>query len=136
MSRDPRKLRVFHLADALVVDIYKSTKDFPAEERYGLQAQTRRAAVSSAANIVEGCARRSLGEYVNFLNIAAGSACEMAYLLSVAHRLQFLPDACNEDLAPRCAHLSKSLIRLIASLDAKLPQSPTPKAERPKPRAT
>ena len=60
----------------------------------------------------------------------------MAYLLSVAHRLQFLPDACNEDLAPRCAHLSKSLIRLIASLDAKLPQSPTPKAESPKPRAT
>src|SRR5687768_12851765 len=130
MSRDPNKLRVFHLADELVLDIYKSTKDFPAEERYGLQSQTRRAAVSSAANIVEGCARRSQGEYVNFLNIAAGSACEMSYLLSVAHRLTFLPDACNEDLAPRCAHLSKSLIRLIASLDSRTSrsQSPKPKA--------
>ena len=132
MSRDPNKLRVFHLADALVLDIYKSTKDFPAEERYGLQAQTRRAAVSSAANIVEGCARRSQGEYVNFLNVAAGSACEMSYLLSVAHRLKFLPDACNEDLAPRCAHLSKSLIRLIASLDSKTSQKPKAWSLEPK----
>ena len=132
MSRDPNKLRVFHLADALVLDIYKSTKDFPAEERYGLQAQTRRAAVSSAANIVEGCARRSQGEYVNFLNVAAGSACEMSYLLSVAHRLKFLPDACNEELAPRCAHLSKSLIRLIASLDSKTSQKPKAWSLKPK----
>jgi hypothetical protein len=34
MSRDPNKLRVFHLADALILDIYKSTKDFPAEEAF------------------------------------------------------------------------------------------------------
>lgn len=124
MSRDPNKLRVFHLADALVLDIYKFTKDFPSEERYGLQAQTRRAAVSSAANIVEGCARRSLNEYLNFLNISAGSAGEMSYLVSVAHRLGFLSDACNEDLAPRCAHLARSLMRLIASLDSQCHQKP------------
>jgi hypothetical protein len=50
----------------------------------------------------------------------------MSYLLSVAHRLKFLPDASNEDLAPRCTQLSKSLIRLIASLDSKLPQAQSP----------
>jgi four helix bundle protein len=117
MSRDPNKLRVFHLADALVLDIYKCTKGFPPEERYGLQSQTRRAAVSSAANIVEGCARKSEGEYVNFLNVSAGSACEMAYLLSVAHRLGLLSDADQNDLGRRAAQLAKSLIALISSLD-------------------
>jgi four helix bundle protein len=139
MSRDPNQLRVFHLADALVLDIYKFTKDFPPEERYGLQAQTRRAAVSTAANIVEGCARRSQNEYLNFLNISAGSACEMSYLVSVAHRLGFLSDACNEDLAPRCAHLAKSLTRLIASLDPQHNQKPVkskaPEAQCPSSKA-
>src|SRR5947207_12083678 len=74
MSRDYRKLRVFHQADSLVMDMYKCTKYFPREEIYGLTAQLRRGAVSSAANIVEGCARRGEGEYLNFLTIAAASA--------------------------------------------------------------
>jgi four helix bundle protein len=72
MSRDYRKLRVFHQADSLVIDIYKITRRFPREETYGLQSQLRRAAISSAANIVDGSARRAEGEYLNFLNIAAG----------------------------------------------------------------
>jgi four helix bundle protein len=90
MSRDHRKLRVFNEADSLVVHIYRCTHEFPREEMYGLRAQLRRAAVSTAANIVEGCARRSEREYLNFLNMSAGSASEARYLIDLSHRLGFL----------------------------------------------
>src|SRR5262245_49192969 len=99
MSRDPRKLRVFGMADSLVLDVYRSSTTFPVAERFGLQQQLRRAAVSAAANIVEGCARKTTAEYVNFLNIATGSAAEARYLIEVASRLGFLAEPAHETLA-------------------------------------
>ena len=90
MSRDHRKLRVFLLADTLLIQVYRISALLPREERFGVQSQLRRAAVSVAANIVEGSARRTQGEYVNFLNIALGSCAEAGYLMDVVVRLGFL----------------------------------------------
>jgi four helix bundle protein len=117
MSRDHRKLRVFQRADALALAVYQATKRFPADERFGLRTQIRRAAVSAAANIVEGSARRTLAEYVNFLNIAAGSAAEARYLFDLASRLGMLLEDEANALEGGYRELSASLCALIASLD-------------------
>src|SRR5215475_8509594 len=81
---------VFNLADDLVLEVYKITKGFPAEERYGIQSQLRRAALSTAVNIVEGSARRTTREYATFINVAVGSAAESRYLVDVSIRLGYL----------------------------------------------
>src|SRR5438552_1862131 len=98
MSRDHRRLQVFAIADQCVLDIYKATATFPTHERYGLQAQMRRAAVSAACNIVEGSARQSAREYLQFLNVATGSAAEVEYLATVAIRLDLVRSDRGDEL--------------------------------------
>lgn len=116
VSRDHRKLKVFTLADDLVTRIYQTTRDFPVGERFGLQAQLRRAAISVACNIVEGSARRSTNEYVNFLNIAAASASEARYLVDVSRRLGFLSDAHGGVLTARYTERAARLNALMQAL--------------------
>lgn len=117
MARDPRKLRVFALADALVADIYEATQDFPVDERYGLVAQLRRAAVSIPSNIVEGCARRTTKEYLHFVNMANGSAYELTYLLDLSIRLRLLPTPSSRSLSERSGEIAAGLTALIRALE-------------------
>ena len=102
MSRDFRKLNVFQIADDVAVEISRAAKSFPNEERYGLQSQLRRAAVSSAANIVEGCARKTPRDYLNVMSISLGASSEVRYLFDLSHRLGFLSQENYEKLAPQC----------------------------------
>ncbi len=123
MSRDYKKLRVFHTADCLAVQIYRMTQRFPPSERFGLQGQIRRAALSSATNIVEGSARRSDAEYANFLNVAHGSAAEARYLLDLSVRLGFLPNSAVEPAIAGYTELMKGLNRLMQTLGPAKPES-------------
>jgi len=70
MGRDYTKIRAWQLADELALLVYKMTKKFPKSEVWGLTSQMRRAAVSVPANIVEGSARKSKKEYLQFLYVA------------------------------------------------------------------
>lgn len=117
MARDVRKLRVFQAADSLVLEVYRASSAFPPEERYALQSQIRRAAISVAANIVEGSARRTTREYVHFLNIANGSSAETLYLLSVAHRLRLISDTNWTTLSERYSGVTKGLQAMMNALD-------------------
>jgi four helix bundle protein len=118
MSRDHRKLRVFQMADALVVPVYDASRGFPIEERYGLQSQLRKAALSVATNLVEGCARRTTAEYQNFVNIATGSAAETRYLIEVAMRLGYVIPRSGNPLLEKFDKLVGSLKALMNGLDA------------------
>lgn len=91
-----RKLQVWQKAMALASEIYKLTEAFPTHERFGLAMQMRRAAISIASNIAEGHGRRTSGEFLNFLSIARGSACELETQLELSERLQLIESATNQ----------------------------------------
>jgi len=118
MPRDPYKLEAFLAADALVVEVYKASRAFPSEERYGLQSQIRRAAVSVAANLVEGCARPSQREYLHFVSIAIASASELRYLLELSVRLELIAAETVADLSRGYGGVIRRLQALRTSLTA------------------
>ena len=80
-------LKVWQRSHALALEVYRQTKAFPADERFGLTAQLRRAALSVPTNIAEGSKRQSRQEYARFLNIAEGSLAETEYLLMFSRDL-------------------------------------------------
>lgn len=114
--RDHVKLRAFELADRLAPAVYRVTASFPPDERFGLASQVRRAAVSVASNIVEGCARPGEAEYVRLLDVAYGSAREVEYQLSLAHRLGSLADESAEPVRALAEETCKVLNGLIRAL--------------------
>jgi len=116
MSRNLSQLRVFKDADDLTVAVYEATGALPDSERYGLQAQLRRASVSVPANIAEGSARPTTREYCRFLHVARGSARECWYLLRLSVRLGFLTSKAT-DLATRYDGLQAALFRQVRSLE-------------------
>ena len=91
--RDYRDLQVWGKAHQLTLAVYKSTPGFPSEERFGLTSQTRRSSASIAANLAEGCGRRSDGEMARFVQIAMGSGAELSYHLLLARDLGLLKDS-------------------------------------------
>ncbi|HUT52162.1 MAG TPA: four helix bundle protein [bacterium] len=115
--RDHRKLKAFELADSLVMEIYKATQPFPKEELYGLSAQMRRAAVSVAANIVEGCAREGRKEYKFFLTISFGSLRELGYYLDLAKRLGYIAFEPYKELKKKHEQTARVLSGLIKAID-------------------
>jgi four helix bundle protein len=113
--RDHRKLEAYQVADDLAVAVYGVVKKFPSHERFGLSLQLRRAAVSAAANIVEGSARPTSADYARFVSIAYASACEVQYEIDLADRLGYL-GAEAEALRQKAASATRLLYRLATAV--------------------
>ncbi len=105
-------LRVFHLADELVLAVYRMTEHFPSHEYYGIRSQMRRAAVSIVSNIVEGTARGSQRDFANFLRFAYASTKELEYQLSLSERLGYLPDKSYVPLTKKCQTVGGAIYAL------------------------
>jgi len=97
-----RDLLVWQKGIALVKRIYQITQSFPAEEKYGLVSQMRRAAVSIPSNIAEGQARHTTGEFIQFISHAEGSVAELETQLIIAVELCY----CNRADIDDTLHLS------------------------------
>jgi len=82
-------LVVWKKSHELALEIYRITKDFPTEEKFGLVSQMRRSAASVPANIAEGFKRRGTRDKVNFYNISQGSLSELQYYIRLSKDLGF-----------------------------------------------
>lgn len=102
-----KNLIVFQKADELAFQIFKMTDSFPKSEMFGLTSQIRRAALSIPTNIVEGYARKSKKEFLQFINIALGSHAETEYLFNFSKRLGYCGAASlpTEDLIAEVGRL-------------------------------
>ena len=110
-----RQLEVWQRAQRFALTIYRSTEAFPIKERYGLASQMRRAAVSVASNIAEGCGRQGDRELTRFLRIARGSIHEVESQLLLACELGYLKQETCTEMERSTAELSRMLNRLIRS---------------------
>jgi four helix bundle protein len=115
--KDFRDLKVWERAHRLTLDLYEVTRGFPREELYGLTSQTRRCSASIAANLAEGCGKRGNNEFQRYLQIASGSASELAYHLLLSHDLGFLTSIEHYTLSKQLGELRRMLTPLILKVD-------------------
>ena len=112
-----KDLRIWQKGIQLVENIYTASKSLPKEERYGLQSQLRRAAVSVPSNIAEGFARLHNKEYRNFLYISLGSCAELTTQIIIASRLKYINATEADDLLNQIDEISKMTMSLIKKLN-------------------
>ena len=111
-----RDLDVWKLSKEFAKDVYVLSKIYPADERFGLTNQTRRAAVSIMSNIAEGSGRRSKQEFVRFINIASGSLCEVESQLLLALDLEYIGKTETDKILAKAERIGKMLYALHQSL--------------------
>ena len=115
-----RGLDAWREAMDLAQCLYEVTSTLPADERFGLAQQLKRAAVSIPSNIAEGHARGATKDFCRFLSIARGSVAEVETQIELAVRIGLLQPAAVESVVQRCDKLGRILRGLRKSLDGKL----------------
>jgi four helix bundle protein len=104
----------------LTLVVYKSTRAFPNEEKFGLTSQMRRASASIAANLAEGCGRRSDGEMGRFIQITMGSGAELSYHLLLARDLGLLEKTMFEGMDSDLSEIMRMMSSLSQSVKIRM----------------
>lgn len=115
-----RDLIVWQKSIALVTEIYKLTKTFPAEEKFGIVNQLNRAVMSIPANIAEGWGRESSKNYLQFLRISRGSLMETETLLVISKNLNYIDDENFRMISEKLDEIGKILQGLIKGVQQKI----------------
>jgi four helix bundle protein len=115
-GKNYQDLIAWQLAMDLVETVYRESAVIPADERYGLTAQMRRAAVSIPANIAEGQGRHTDGEFLNQLSVAHASVRELETHTMIAGRLEFLAPSTVTAILKRAAEVGRLVTALANEL--------------------
>jgi four helix bundle protein len=118
--RNYKDLMVWGKAHRLTLAVYKNTRGFPIDEKFGLTSQMR-ASVSVAANLAASCGRRSDGEMGRFIQIAMGSGAELSCHFLLARDLGFFEKAAFEGLDSNLGEV----MRMMSALSEKVRSHPT-----------
>jgi len=118
--RGYRDLDVWKKGIDLCESVYRVTERFPADERFGLTNQMRRASVSVPSNVAEGHCRAHTKEYIQFIHHSRGSLGEIDTQLEIARRLKFLPEPDAAQLFETVDHVQRMLSSLTRSLKSRL----------------
>ena len=119
MATGLENLKVYQMAEALEIEVYKVTKDFPKEEKYSSVNQLRRSSASVPNNIAEGYARHSYAEKVRYLYIAKGEAEETKRNIIRSGKKELITELVANDLADKYTDLLKAISGYIGFLKDK-----------------
>ena len=122
MQMNPRSYKdliVWQKGIELAKIVYRLTRSYPTEEKFGLVAQMRRAAISIASNLAEGQARHTTGEFIQFISHAEGSVAELDTQLILSIELKFSSNANADPAFGLISELRKMLNVLRRKLAAR-----------------
>jgi four helix bundle protein len=124
MEKPHKKLEAWKQSMDLVIEIYRTTENFPGQEIYGLTNQIRRAAISIPSNIAEGAARQTKKEFTNYLHMAQGSLSELDTQIELARRLGYFDQETFRMLDERLERIDKMITGLIHHLSKSAGKKP------------
>jgi four helix bundle protein len=113
LTLNHQKLDVYTASKKLVMECYNLTKHLPADEKFGMTSQLRRAALSVHLNIAEGASRKSEAERKRFYEISRGSLIEIDAALDVAGSLNYLNGFQTENLGHSIIQCFKLLTGML-----------------------
>jgi len=104
------------LLDGFVHNVYDITLSFPAEERFGITSQLRRASISVILNYIEGFARNRDKVQKNFLEISYGSLKETNYLLNFSYKRKYINEKDYEELYKKADRIGRMIWGILRKL--------------------